>query len=448
MIGRRLRVTAAGALLLCCTTAPRAAVEAADLRRAFALLGGLQQEYAEAVDDAGQAVRPREMAEARLLLGDLRDLANRLGADAPGFVDGVAAIAADVGAGRPRPPALVVARIAALRQTLTRATGANEELLPPQPPSAARGAQLFADNCAPCHGDRGAGDGLSGAGLAQRPADFTDPGFMRSETPIDFFRVVSLGRRTAGMPAWEDALTLQERWDVVSYACSLGLGPGSVDDGARLFATQCASCHDGGERGSALTSLATLGMRTDADLFAAISDGVGPDRMPGFRRELSDSERWHLVATVRQRSLGVIAAGDGRTTPPAVAFDRALERVRRGVGAAVDAYRLGDDGAAGQAAEAYLLFEPLEPGIAERDPTAVTQVEGAFQRLRTVLRLPGAVAEVETAAAAVDRALTAVPAPRDGDGAGVLLAAVVIVSAIAFAVYRRSRPPTSPTRPG
>lgn len=446
MIGRRLRVAAAGALLVCCTTTARAAVEPADVRRAFALLGGMQQEYSEAVDDAGQVVRPRELAEARLLLGDLRDISKRLGADAPGFTDGVAAIAADVGASRPA--AIVIARIAALRQTLSHATGANEDVLPPQLPSAERGARVFADNCAPCHGDRGAGDGPSGAGLAQRPADFTDLGFMRSETPIDFFRVVSLGRRTAGMPAWEDALTLQERWDVVSYAYSLALGPGSVDDGARLFAIHCASCHDGGERGTTLTSLATLGLRTDADLFATISDGVGADRMPGCRRELSDTDRWHLVAAVRQRSLGVIAAGDGRTTPPGVAFARALERVRRGVGAAVNAYRLGDDGATGQAAEAYLLFEPLEPGIAERDPAAVTQVEGAFQRLRTALRLPGAVTEVEAAAAAVDRALTAVPAPRDGDGAGVLLAAVVIVSAIALAAWRRSRPPSSPTRPG
>ena len=40
---------------------------------------------------------------------------------------------------------------------------------------------------------------------------------MRAETPFDFFHIISVGKPSSAMPAWGDVLSLQERWDLVSF---------------------------------------------------------------------------------------------------------------------------------------------------------------------------------------------------------------------------------------
>ena len=81
--------------------------------------------------------------------------------------------------------------------------------------SMARGEQIWAQNCLSCHGPEGVGDGPASAFLAKKPKDLT----MVASPPIFpdgimAFRIAN-GKNT--MPAWQDALTPDQIWDLVSF---------------------------------------------------------------------------------------------------------------------------------------------------------------------------------------------------------------------------------------
>ena len=81
--------------------------------------------------------------------------------------------------------------------------------------SVARGEQIWVQNCLSCHGPEGVGDGPASALLAKKPKDLT----MVASPPIFpdgimAFRIAN-GKNT--MPAWQDALTPDQIWDLVSF---------------------------------------------------------------------------------------------------------------------------------------------------------------------------------------------------------------------------------------
>jgi mono/diheme cytochrome c family protein len=81
--------------------------------------------------------------------------------------------------------------------------------------SVARGEQIWTLNCLSCHGPAGSGDGPASALLTKRPKDLTmvaSPPFFPDG--IMAFRIAH-GKNT--MPAWQDALTPDEIWDLVSF---------------------------------------------------------------------------------------------------------------------------------------------------------------------------------------------------------------------------------------
>src|SRR6185369_9529496 len=203
--------------------------------RLLDLLRGVQGEYAEAFDDHGALIRPIELEEAGLLLAEARDLAPKLGIDAD-VVRQIEKAVAD------RAPQDAVAKLTgALAARVTALTGVAPQPLPPQPPSIERGAALFHDNCATCHGADGAGDGDESKRLGLKPANFTDVAFIRAETPDDFFNVITLGRRRSGMPAWSDALSVQERWDLVRFVFSITKPAALVQQGNGVLGS-CPEC--------------------------------------------------------------------------------------------------------------------------------------------------------------------------------------------------------------
>ncbi|MBI3455875.1 MAG: cytochrome c [Candidatus Rokubacteria bacterium] len=83
--------------------------------------------------------------------------------------------------------------------------------------SVARGEALFAIYCTPCHGARGKGDGL----VAPRfipPPDLTSPVIQgRTDGHIAYY----IGYGGAVMPAYSEALSVSERWDLVNYLRTL-----------------------------------------------------------------------------------------------------------------------------------------------------------------------------------------------------------------------------------
>ena len=81
--------------------------------------------------------------------------------------------------------------------------------------SVERGALLFAAHCASCHGADGAGGGPLAETLPAPPANFTVHVPFHPDGVL--FAWIRDGIRGTGMPAWQEQLSEQERWDLVNY---------------------------------------------------------------------------------------------------------------------------------------------------------------------------------------------------------------------------------------
>ena len=100
------------------------------------------------------------------------------------------------------------------------------------------GRQLFARNCAACHGENGGGDGVFADELArsgeastqtmagsqemsrQTPAKFTDSQRILGASPALLQGKILRGGMGTGMPMWGSIFTEQQIWDLVSYIYS------------------------------------------------------------------------------------------------------------------------------------------------------------------------------------------------------------------------------------
>lgn len=93
----------------------------------------------------------------------------------------------------------------------------------PDAASLERGADLYATNCASCHGDGGMGDGPAASALDPAPAPVAHSSQMLADDYL-FWRIseggISLG---TSMPAWK-TLNEEDRWDMINYMRALGTG--------------------------------------------------------------------------------------------------------------------------------------------------------------------------------------------------------------------------------
>jgi mono/diheme cytochrome c family protein len=81
------------------------------------------------------------------------------------------------------------------------------------------GKQLFATNCAPCHGNEGKGDGSAGASLNPKPANLQ---LTAKETSANYIHWVdTVGGTTAGlssgMPAFKDVISDDDIWKIATF---------------------------------------------------------------------------------------------------------------------------------------------------------------------------------------------------------------------------------------
>ena len=77
-----------------------------------------------------------------------------------------------------------------------------------------KGKELYDMYCWSCHGQYGFGDGAAGGSLGQRPANFHDRRVKNQSDGVLFWKM-SNGR--GNMPPFKDALTEEQRWQLVSY---------------------------------------------------------------------------------------------------------------------------------------------------------------------------------------------------------------------------------------
>lgn len=298
----------------------------ASIKRVLTLLNVTSGEYREGVVE-GEIVLQIEYDEARAFAQEAEQrLQQALGAEAQPFVSTFSTLRASIEA--KADSAEVRKQTDALRAAITQRTGVSEDVYPAMPPSASRGRALFASNCVSCHGVAADGRGENAEGLNPPPASFTDQEFMRRVAPFDLFNIIAVGRSGSAMPSWEDVLSIQDRWDLVSYLWTVHPGLNSLAEGQGIFQAHCAGCHgttaDG--RGAlsasllkpaaALNTVEVLAEKTDAEIYDIVTNGRPGTPMPGFAQVLSEQQRWAAVAFLRLLALG---GEDGSKQAPAMA---------------------------------------------------------------------------------------------------------------------------------
>jgi S1-C subfamily serine protease len=115
------------------------------------------------------------------------------------------------------------------------ATSLSAELrIPPAPATDAdpgRSAEFYREHCAACHGLEGRGDGPAAVGLRPRPASFRDERMLLL-SPRQVHGAISFGVDGTAMPAYGDALTLQDLWGLTFHVLSLREAPPVAPDPA------------------------------------------------------------------------------------------------------------------------------------------------------------------------------------------------------------------------
>jgi len=196
-------------------------------RRVVAAASLAAKEYALGVTPSGgQIVQPEEVDEAKLFI-------QQATFDVPGLP-----VSARVVAGhaltriaemldRLAPPDSLRLVTDALISRITAAAGGPNviEQLPSKPPSLARGAVVFHERCAACHGEMGRGDGPKAKTLkGPRPADLTDPRVMGGTTLLEIFRRIAIGVPGTAMPEFAEDVPDEDRWAVAAYVGAMQYG--------------------------------------------------------------------------------------------------------------------------------------------------------------------------------------------------------------------------------
>ncbi|MCS7088295.1 MAG: cytochrome c [Thermoflexales bacterium] len=184
------------------------------------------------------------------------------------------------------------------------------ESAPMLPPSVENGAVIYAEKCAACHGESGAGDGPQAATIraqGRQVPSLIDPARARVAKPSEWHAIITVGRLQNLMPGFASSLTGQQRWDVLAYVWALGTPPQRLEAGRKLYAAQCASCHGPngelafGNPPRAFNDMPFLASYSLQDLADLMQEGEAHAKV-----RLSGEER-HLVADV-VRSFGYLYA--------------------------------------------------------------------------------------------------------------------------------------------
>ncbi len=345
-----------------------------DAQALWQLLDYIAVDYAGAVAD-GRVTNRQEYAEMREFASLARQQAARLAratagarGDRPALVPLAEAL---VNAVEEKAPAETVASVAR-RLAAAVARRFSLTLAPARVPPLAEAAALYRDNCASCHGKRGAGDGPLAAGMDPPPIAFTDLARARERSLASYFATISRGVDGTAMPGFAH-LDADSRWALAFHVGGFAFPPALVPEGRRLWKK------DTGLHGI-IPDLRTLTALTPADLAARI----GEERMRA------------LLAFLRRHPEAVTAAS-------ASSLDLAHEKLR----AAIRLYRAGDrQGAARAALAAYLDgVEPVEPLLKARASARVPIIEQAMAAVRRAIERDEGVSALEAAVAEAERQL-------------------------------------------
>ncbi|MGK5066114.1 FTR1 family protein [Janthinobacterium sp. RT4P48] len=243
-------------------------------------------------------------------------------------------------------------------------------------PNLARGAALYAAQCASCHGVAGGGDGPLAASLEPKPIAFTDGDRAQSRSLMALYQVISQGVAGTSMASFGQ-LSENERWDLAFF-----IGGMSHDDAARA-------------RGEKL-------WQDDA-------------RAKGLYPDLA------AVTTLTQEAAAAkLGADDARALTAYLRSHPGKAEAHKPAGLALSRLRLAESLAAMHAGDraaatrlglsAYLDgFEPIEPMVGARNKSLLLAVENAMLSYRSAVA-KGTVAEADAAGEKLQQLFTHVEA--------------------------------------
>ncbi len=85
----------------------------------------------------------------------------------------------------------------------------------------AKGKEVFAGKCSPCHGLTGQGDGPAAASFQPKPRNLSDAKYVSTLTDEHMFKTISEGGAAVGkspaMPSWKSSLSESDIWNVIAY---------------------------------------------------------------------------------------------------------------------------------------------------------------------------------------------------------------------------------------
>ena len=268
-------------------------------------------------------------------------------------------------------------------------------LAPDAVPDLARGAALYAQSCASCHGVSGDGAGPAAEGLDPPPIAFDDVARARERSAFALYQVIGQGLEGTAMPGFSD-LPAEDRWSLAYYSGSIAFP--EVERGRRIWNDEPAIR-------ARIPDLAALSGLTPA----ALGEAIGTER--------ADAVMAYL-----------------RAHPEAVASDTtgSLALARERLQQSLAAYEAGNKTDARELAlSAYLDgFEPLEAVLSTRDADLLASVEIGMAELRAAIGRGDPVATVTEKVDALDvlfyRA-EAVLAPANASEASAFLGAFAIL---------------------
>ena len=358
---RRL-LTALG-LALACLSAPVVAAPQ-DAQTAWRLLDYLSVDYAGAVQ-GGKVISAPEYAEMREFSGSVGERIQALPAT-PAKAGLLARSARLQG---------LIQRKASPPEVAAEARGLAADLLtaypvplgPKQPPDLARGAQLFQQDCAACHGAKGDANTAMARQLDPPPIAFADRERAAQRTPFALYQVINQGLEGTAMASFAQ-LPDADKWALAFEASRFAYPDSLAAEGKRLWDGDAALR----ARVPDLNALSSLSE-------SQLAKQIGPDKAGA------------IVAYLRAHPDAVAA----KTSSLAIARQKLDESVA--------AYRAGNREEAKRLALAAYLdgFEPVEPMLSARNATLLATVERQMGELRASIAAGDDPADVAARASAI-----------------------------------------------
>lgn len=175
------------------------------------------------------------------------------------------------------------------------------EISPLLPPDPEAGRQVYAVNCAPCHGITGMGDGERVGSLSSVPSPLGSENYSRKSIPVIWFQTITQGKIDKLMPGYGSTLSDRQRWDVVAYLFSIGTTPEQLTDGEQVYLDHCQSCHgsdaaSASDKAPALTDQIMLQRSLD-EIMLTIAQGKGS--MPALADTLTENQIFNTARYLR-----------------------------------------------------------------------------------------------------------------------------------------------------